>query len=78
MTLMISTREHGLTVLAASTIRVPITPMAGHARRPLLRDGRPNSTPAMAMDESELLSSPITIHDTQIPLPSPLHIGLEA
>ena len=50
---------HGLTVIIASTIRVLFTLMAGSARRPLLRDGRTASTPALAMDESDLLSSPL-------------------
>lgn len=51
--------EHILTVMIASTIRVLLTLVAWSARRPFLRDGRSASTPALAMDESDLLSSPL-------------------
>ena len=51
--------EHGLTVMVASTVRIPLALMAKYARRPFLRDGRSASPSAMAMDESELLSSPL-------------------
>lgn len=51
--------EHGLTMIVASTVRVSLTLMARYARRSFLRDGRSASTTAMAMDEGELLSSPL-------------------
>lgn len=47
---------HRLTVIIASTTPIPLALMARNTR---LRDGRSASTPAMAMDESELLSSPL-------------------
>lgn len=51
--------EKRLTVITAATIRVPVILMARYARRAFLRDGRSACTPAMAMDESELLNSPL-------------------
>ena len=57
----VSKREHNLTVTIASTIRVPLTFMARNTRHPFVRDGRSTSTPAMAMDESGLLSPPLRL-----------------
>ena len=66
--------RHRLTVIIASTIPVPLTLMVRHTRSPFLRDGRSASTPAMAMDESKLLSLPsrFTIPDYHYTSPSRL------